>query len=328
MDQTTQDHPFAELHRTPRRSERLRQRAAWMYFVEEMTQSAIAEALGVGRVTVVRMLAEAKALGEVRIALARGNAGLGGLEAALCKAYGLDEAIVAPLSSPSVDATAPIGAALGDYVSSLLRNEMKIGLGWGRTLNRSLEYLRERSLRGLSVVSLVGGVTHFAHDNPAEFPSAFARAFNAECYLIPAPALVDCPATKASLIERCGLGAVYAFANVLDAVVVSVGSLGDQATISRFELIGQADRRAMSEYGGVGELLCNVYDREGRVIDHPLNQRVMSVPMEAVCAAPIRVLAAGGAHKFAAIQGALKLLKPTTFVTDEASARRLTGQSV
>ena len=305
MDQTTQDHPPSELHPTPRRSERLRQRAAWMYFVEEMTQSAIAEALGVGRVTVVRMLAEAKALGEVRIALARGNAELGGLEAALCKAHGLDEAIVAPLSSPSVDATAPIGAALGDYVSSLLRNEMKIGLGWGRTLNRSLEYLRERSLKGLSVISLVGGVTHFAHDNPAEFPSAFARAFNAECYLIPAPALVDSPATKAALIERCGLGAVYAFANVLDAVVVSVGSLGDQATISRFELIGQADRRAMSEYGGVGELLCNVYDSEGRVIDHPLNQRVMSVPMEAVCAAPIRVLAAGGAHKFAAIQGAL-----------------------
>src|SRR5580693_8107422 len=116
----TQDGANSELHRTPRRSERLRQRAAWMYFVEEMTQSAIAEALGVGRVTVVRMLAEAKALGE---------------------AHGLEEAIVAPLSSPSTDATAPIGAALGDYVSSLLRNEMKIGLGWGRTLNRSLEYL-------------------------------------------------------------------------------------------------------------------------------------------------------------------------------------------
>ncbi len=328
MDQITGDRPSHELHRTPRRSERMRQRAAWMYFVEEMTQSAIADALGVGRVTVVRMLAEAKALGEVRIALARGNAELGGLEAALCKAYGFEEAIVAPLSSPSADATAPISAALGEYVSALLRNEMKIGLGWGRTLNRSLEYLRERSLKNLSVVSLVGGVTHFAHDNPAEFPSAFARAFNADCYLIPAPALVDSPATKAALIERCGLGAVYAFANALDAIVVSVGSLGDQATISRFGLIGKADRRVMSEYGGVGELLCNVYDMEGRFIDHPLNQRVMSVPMEAICSAPVRVLAAGGAHKLAAIQGALKLLRPTTFVTDEASARRLTGQAV
>jgi len=294
-----------------------------MYFVEEMTQSAIADALGVGRVTVVRMLAEAKALGEVRIALSRGDAELGGLEAALCKAHGLDEAIVAPLSSPSADPTGPIGAALGEHVAALLRNDMKIGLGWGRTLNRSLEYLRERSFRGLSVVSLVGGVTHFAHNNPAEFPSAFARAFNADCYLIPAPALVDGPETKAALIDRCGLGAVYAFARTLDAVVVSVGSLGGEATIARFELVGESERRLMREYGGVGELLCNVFDREGRIIDHPLNQRVMSVPMEAVRAAPVRVLAAGGAHKLAAIEGAIKLLKPTTLVTDEETARKL-----
>jgi DNA-binding transcriptional regulator LsrR (DeoR family) len=313
-----------ETLRAPKRSERLRQRAAWMYFVEEMTQSAIAEALGVGRVTVVRMLAEAKALGEVRIALSRGDAELGGLEAALCKLHGFSEAIVAPLSSDLADATAPIAAALGDHVSAFLRNDMKIGLGWGRTLNRSLEYLSERSLKGLSVVSLIGGVTHFVHDNPTEFPSAFARAFGADCYLIPSPALVDSPATKAALIERCGLKSVYDFAGGLDAVVVSVGSLGPEASIARFALVSDADRKTLRDYGGVGELLCYVFDGEGRIVDHPLNRRVMSVPLEAARAAPIRVLAAGGAQKFAAIRGALKLLKPTTFVTDAATARRLT----
>ncbi len=320
----TDDLASNEILRPPKRSERLRQRAAWMYFVEEMTQSAIADALGVGRVTVVRMLAEAKALGEVRIALSRGDAELGGLEAGLCKLYGLSEAIVAPLSSDSADPTAPIAAALGDHVSTLLRNDMKIGLGWGRTLKSSLEYLSERSLKGLSVVSLVGGVTHFVHDNPAEFPSGFARAFNADCYLIPSPALVDSPATKEALIQRCGLKSVYDFAQALDAVVVSVGSLGPEAAIARFAVIGEADRKILAEYGGVGEMLCNVFDEEGRIVDHALNQRVMSVPLEAVRAAPIRVLAAGGAHKLAAIRGALKLLKPTTLVTDAATARRLT----
>ena len=323
----THDLTSNEILRPPKRSERLRQRAAWMYFVEEMTQSAIADALGVGRVTVVRMLAEAKALGEVRIALSRGDAELGGLEAALCKLHGLSEAIVAPLSSDSADPTAPIAAALGAHVSALLRNDMKIGLGWGRTLNSSLEYLSERSLKGLSVVSLVGGVTHFVHDNPAEFPSGFARAFNADCYLIPSPALVDSPATKAALIERCGLKSVYDFAQALDAVVLSVGSLGPEASIARFALIGEVDRKALAEYGAVGEMLCNVYDDHGRVVDHPLNRRVMSVPLEVVRAAPIRVLAAGGAHKGAAIRGALKLLKPTTLVTDAATARRLTDAS-
>ena len=269
-----------EVLRTPKRSERLRQRAAWMYFVEEMTQSAIADALGVGRVTVVRMLAEAKALGEVRIALSRGDAELGGLEASLCKLYELPEAIVAPLSSDSADPTAPIAAALGDHVSALLRNDMKIGLGWGRTLNSSLEYLSERSLKGLNVVSLVGGVTHFVADNPAEFPSGFARAFNADCYLIPSPALVDSPATKTALIERCGLKSVYDFAEALDAVVLSVGSLGPESSIARYAVISEADRKTLGEYGAVGEMLCNVYDDQGRVIDHPLNQCVMSVPLD------------------------------------------------
>ena len=54
-----------------RRSDRLRLRAAWMYHVEEMTQSAIADALGIGRVTVVRLLSDARNLHEVRITLSR-----------------------------------------------------------------------------------------------------------------------------------------------------------------------------------------------------------------------------------------------------------------
>ena len=166
-----------------------------MYFVEEMTQSAIADALGVGRVTVVRMLAEAKALGEVRIALSRGDAELGGLEAGFVQTLRIVRGDCrAPILRFSADPTAPIAAALGDHVSALLRNDMKIGLGWGRTLNSSLEYLSERSLKGLNVVSLVGGVTHFVADNPAEFPSGFARAFNADCYLIPSP----CPRRQPS----------------------------------------------------------------------------------------------------------------------------------
>ncbi len=191
----TDNPPASEVFRAPKRSERLRQRAAWMYFVEEMTQSAIAEALGVGRVTVVRMLAEAKALGEVRVALSRGDAELGGLEAALSRRHGFSEAIVAPLSSPTADPTAPISAALGDYVSALLRNDMKIGLGWGRTLNHSLEYLSERSLRGLNVVSLVGGGDPISR-------MTIRRSFPRPSRALSAPAAISFPLPRWSTVRR------------------------------------------------------------------------------------------------------------------------------
>ncbi|TIS85841.1 MAG: sugar-binding transcriptional regulator, partial [Mesorhizobium sp.] len=51
------------------RTDRLRIRAAWMYFVEQMTQNEIADVLGVGRVTIVRMLAEARSRNEVKITI-------------------------------------------------------------------------------------------------------------------------------------------------------------------------------------------------------------------------------------------------------------------
>jgi len=42
-----------------------------------------------------------------------------------------------------------------------------------------------------------------------------------------------------------------------------------------------------------------------------------------VVAAPIRVMAAGGAAKIEALRGAVRLLRPTTLVTDETTARTL-----
>jgi DNA-binding transcriptional regulator LsrR (DeoR family) len=298
-----------------------------MYYVEEMTQSDIAHAMGVGRVSVARMLAQARALGEVRIALKRGAAEFAGLEIALAKALDAAEAIVAPLSSPDADPTAPIGAALGAFVSDLVADEMKIGLGWGRTLFHSLDHLRERAVKNVTVVSLVGGVNHVARVNPVEFAWEFARVYDADCYLIPAPALVDGPATRQALIERCGLKAVYDFARRLDAVVVSVGALSARSTLDRFGLIDEGERRRLGEYGAVGEMLCNVFGADGRLIDHPINARAMSVPLETVAAAPIRVLASGGAAKIKAMRGAAKLLRPTVVVTDEATARALTGKA-
>ena len=134
----------AEPAESTRRSPRLRQRVAWMYYVEEMTQNAIAETLGIGRITVVRLLAEARAMNEVRISLNRESAGLARLEIELQKAYGLPEVIVAPISAGAADPRPVVAAAAGDYLSSLLRPDMKIGLGWGRTLLKALGFLVER----------------------------------------------------------------------------------------------------------------------------------------------------------------------------------------
>ncbi len=306
-----------------RRSPRLRQRVAWMYYAEEMTQSAIAEALGVGRITVVRLLAEARAMNEVRISLSRDVAGLSRLEIELQKAYGVGEAIVAPLSSRQADPRAPIAAAAGEYISAMLQPDMKIGLGWGQTLDRALNFIVERQVPRLSVVSLVGGVTRARQANPAEFAWQFARIFRADCYLIAAPAMVDSAATKRTLIERCGLGEVFDFANSLDAAVVSVGSTVPNSTTNVFGDISDADQAALRARGVVGDILFNFFDVDGRLVDHPFNERSMSISIATLAKTPKRVLVSGGLDKVEPILGALKLFRPTVLITDEATAEAL-----
>jgi DNA-binding transcriptional regulator LsrR (DeoR family) len=303
-----------------RRSARLRLRAAWMYYVEEMTQNDIAETLGVGRVTVVRLLNDARALHEVRVSVSRNVAELLRLEFELQRAFGVKEAVVAPLSAKDADPSLPIGAATGEYVSKLLRNDMKIGLGWGRTLIHSLPFVSERQITNLSVVSLLGGITKTKQYNPAEFAWQFSRLFQADCYLIAAPALVDSIETKRALVERCGLKDILNFARSLDAVVVGAGGMSVDDTIFRFGFVPERERKSLIAKGAVGDLLCHYFNARGRLVDHPINDTVMAVPIETLTRTPVRVLASGGAHKTEAILGAMRALRPTVFITDEMTA--------
>lgn len=303
-----------------RRSARLRLRAAWMYYVEGMTQSAIAEALDIGRVTVVRLLADARALNEVKITLSREIAELPRLEMALQKTFGLREAVVAPFSGLGGDPTAAIGAATGQYISQLIASDMKIGFGWGRTLMRALGFIDEKAVSNVSVISLLGGITKAKQYNPSEFAWQLARMFQADCHLIAAPALVDSIETKQALIERCGLGTVYALARQMDALVVTVGEMASSSTAWRFGFFTEADWSSLKAAGAVGDVLYNFHDIDGRLVDHPINSRVMSIPMETMQATPERILTSGGPEKTAAVIGALRLLRPTVFITDELTA--------
>lgn len=294
-----------------------------MYYVEEMTQSAIADSLGIGRITVVRLLAEARSMNDVRISLSRDISDLAGLEIELQKRFAIVEAVVAPLSDPAGDARAVIAAAAGEYVSRLLKSDMKIGLGWGETLSRMLGYLEEKAAPRLSVVSLLGGVMRARAANPAECAWQFSRVYMADCYMLAAPAIVDSRETKQALVERCGLGEVYELAEALDAVVVGVGGAKSLDIARSYGLVSHEEVAELRARGAVGNLLYNFFDADGCLVDHSINARAMSIPVDSLRKAPARIIVAGGADKVEAIAAACRLLRPTTLITDEATAKAM-----
>lgn len=305
------------------RGDRLRVRAAWMYFIEQMTQNEIADVLGVGRVTVVRMLAEARARNEVRIAIESELTEIVALERALERTFGLDQALVAPLTAEDAEPIPVIAAKTGGYLSETMRPGMRVGVGWGRTLFSCLPYIGARTLNDFKVISLLGGVGVARRFNPAEFAWRFAQVFQGDGYLIPAPAVVDSVETRTALIERCGLTEIFAMADHLDAVLLSVGGIASATTFYRGGFLTEIEREALAARGAVGDLLFHFFDRDGVLVDHPINSLVMSVDVDRLRRVPLRILTSGGEEKIDALLGAMKLVEPTVLITDERSARAM-----
>jgi deoxyribonucleoside regulator len=304
-------------------ADRLRARAVWLYHVEGRTQSDIAARLGISRVMVVRLLADAKRRNEVRVSISAPLTELIALERAVEARFGIARVIVAPFSDTEEEPTRVIAAAAGNFISGLMKSGMTVGVGWGKTLYNTLPFISATTLEDLRVVSLLGGIAAARRFNPAEFAWQFAELFQAEGFLIPAPAVVDSVETKHALLERCGLSAIFEMAEKLDVALLSVGGITALTTSYRTGYISEADRRSLIEAGAVGDILYNFIDAAGDLVAHEVNDRVISVKLSAMRRTPERVLISGGRDKLIAVRAALVTLMPTTFITDELTARFL-----
>lgn len=313
----------AAASRNAGRIARNRLRIAWMYYVEGLTQNEIADRLGIGRVTVVRNINEAIKRREVKIWIEGDIAECLELEAGLKQKFGLTEALVVPEPSSPENITRSIGFAAGMYMSEALAANMAVGVGWGATLYESLQTFAPRELENVQVISLLGGIVQARKFNPAEFAWQFARALSADCYLLQAPAVLDSPETREALIERCGLRDVFRRAEKLDIALLSVGPMSASSTAFRFNLLTEQERKELIEQGAVGDVLFNFYNRQGELVDHPVNQRIMSLPLDLLKGVPLRVIASGGPDKIDCLPGALKLVDCNVLITDEATAREL-----
>lgn len=320
-------------HKTTQRSktgagDELRLRAAWIYYMEGQTQSKVASLLGINRITVTRLLSEARRRSEVTIQIKGELASLVSLQRDLETRFGLERAVIAPLSDAKIDPTPVIAAAAGAHISSLMRAGLNIGVGWGRTLHESLPHIEGRKLNDVRVVSLLGGIMEARRFNPSEFAWRFAELFEADGYLIPAPALADSPKSRDVLLEQSGLDHVFKLAEAGEIAVFGAGGISQSSTTYQQGHLTETERKSLIKAGAVGDVLYNFIDASGRRVEHPINDRVISISLDKLARIPKRILVSGGSNKITVIRGALNALAPTVLVTDEVTARTLVESSL
>jgi len=302
------------------RDEQLMVRAAWLSYVGDLTQAQIAKRLGLNRIRVNRMLAQARDQGIVQIRINSKIANCVALEERLCARYGLSEAIVVP--SPPDPALIPqtIAVAAGQALSDRIEDGMSIGIGWGRTLRLSVKSVAVRPVSRLTVVSLLGSLTGGSVLNAYETASRFADLFEARCLYFAAPIFADTEATRDMFIRERILQEAFAQAHKVDLAFVSVGPMGRNTTNFQLGVVHEEDIGPLTKAGAVGDLCAHFIDENGELVDHPLNRRVIALPPKALRDVKTVILASGGTDKVAVLRAALRLGVVNVLVTDERAA--------
>ena len=299
-------------------------RAAWLSYVGGYTQEEIAGRLGVSRVKVNRLIADAISAGLVRVFIEGTAAECVALEDAITSRWGLQFCTVVPNVDEDALPLRSLSTAGAHYLTGVLdrREAELIGLGHGRTLAEVVKHLPRIPRPEVRFVSLLGSLTRHAAANPFDVIHNLTEITGAESYFMPAPFFADSIEDKRVLMAQKGLKDVFALARAAKLHIVGIGEVGPKAHMLATGTITAEEFRQLERAGAVGEVLGQFLDAKGRPVEADINQRAVAVQLAEIKGTRI-VAIAGGRTKTRAIAAVLESRVVTGLITDETTAKAI-----
>jgi DNA-binding transcriptional regulator LsrR (DeoR family) len=293
-------------------------RAAWLYYVGDQTQDEIASRLNVSRQMTQRLIAMARSAGLVQFRIERRAAECAELSERLLQRYGLRFCDVVPYSGR---ATADVAVSAAEQIEAVLAQPQPVilAIGSGRTLRAAVAQVFPTSCPQHRIVSLVGNITRLGRASPYEVVQRLSDLTGAEYHPMPMPVVAD------SLEEVLQMQAQRVYRLLHDLVrnahtqFVGVGNVSRGAPLHHDGFITDAEMDELVGLGAVGEICGRALDRDGRVIDHGTNARVMAIPLDDP-SGPTRIGIAAGELKVEPLRAALRGGWLSGLITDEPTA--------
>jgi DNA-binding transcriptional regulator LsrR (DeoR family) len=298
---------------------------AWLYHVAGLSQEEVSQRLGLSRFKVLRMLAEARERGMVRVTLEHETAGTLDLAGQLAARFGLTEVQVAPmpggLADPGV-ARRAVGIVAAGVLARIGRGDaaLTIGVGWGRTMAAMAEALTGLHNRNLCFVSLMGAMSQSAHTSPFDVCTRLAALTGGSAMFLPAPFLSDTEADCAVILRQRLVRETIAAAQAADHAIISLGECTPQALLYTSGILTRAEAADLIRAGAVADSTGKFFRADGQLADTDLNRRAPSIGLDDLRRTDVMLLAAGP-PKTAATLAVLRSGIVNRLIADEALAR-------
>lgn len=301
--------------------------AAWLYYVGNLSQQEVSARLGISRFKVMRMLADAREQGMVRISVEHSTSHALALGDRLARRFGLTEVQVAPVPVAEDDhdyARKAVGVLAASYLARIASGQrpLTIGVGWGRTLAAMADNVAGIANRKLTFVSLMGSLTHATATAPGEVCVKLAARTGGRAMLLPAPFVADDEGACRMLLSQRLVRETLDLARGASHAIMSVGECRDGAILFESGLFSPDQMVELRQNGVVGDCCGVFYTLAGAVADIPLNRCTPCVKPGEMGGTDVTVTA-GGATKCEATLAVLRAGFVNRLLIDEVLARRV-----
>lgn len=289
---------------------------AWYYYMENMTQQAIADQLNITRMRVIKLLEKARQTGVVQFRISSSLDFRRDLETKLMEKYHLRDCYTVPTNPNERSTNDTIARAASIYIADHVRENSYINFGYGDTTSRTIEYLAKNLETAVSFVSLTGGVGYY-------LPKSESNIFNAKLYLIPSPILMSSAQMADAIKKESSVQEVTDMIRLASMTIVGIGGMDDSATIVQSSILSPSDFRLLAMKGAVGDVICHFIDKNGNLVDTEVDSRLVSVHLDTLKELENVIGVAAGKHKLPAIHAALTGGYLDILITDEDTAAQL-----
>lgn len=299
------------------------------YYEDGLTQQQVGKRFGLSRIKVSRLLQRARDEGVVQITIVPPQNSDADLERALEHKYGLLESIIVPITTPDpAEVTPALGVAGADYLLRCLDGHEVVGLTWGSTLHALIEALPPQNWPEITVVQLLGGLgAPEAEVHGTDLARRMAQLFGAKLRLIPAPGVVNSTLVRDALLTDSQISGTLALGEQANVGVFGIGIPAQGAVMTRAGILAPDEIARLMEEGAVGDIALRFFDRAGRPVQQPVDERIIGLTLEQIRKIPRRIGVAGGAGKLDVIRAALLGGYINVLVTDALTANGLLQDS-
>jgi len=295
------------------------------YYIDNLSQSQIAERENISRSQISRLLDKAKNLGIVNITVSLpDDPDNYVLVESAAKVLGIREVVIAQVDPDETDPTAiceAISHTAAQYLPKALKGCKTVGLGWGKTMYNMSLHLNYRNVGEERIyVPLVGvsGTT-----NPSlqvnTIIDRVAERHRARSYFVNVPTLRDV-SNPISKIDEQRMAALEAYWSRLDAAVLGLGAPPKEDGIFMEEASPRLNARVAS-CNAVGDMLSNFFYEDGTCFDFGRNYRHNAYDIRRFRKVRKVICLAGGADKVDGIIAAARLGYFNTLITDSNTAK-------